>query len=81
MGSSLILKMNVEDVLKEVGVKAEIEHSDASSARSEACDYIVTTTEIAKSLEGAKGKIIISNNFIEKEEIKRALKEGGVIAG
>jgi len=31
MGSSLILKMNVEDVLKELNVPATVEHSDIGS--------------------------------------------------
>ena len=79
MGSSLILKMNVEDVLNEVGVKADVEHSDVSSARSENCDYIVTTTELAQSLEGSKGKIVICNNLIDKNIIKKSLVEGGII--
>ena len=72
MGSSLILKMNVEEVLKDVSIDAEVEHSDASSARGERCDYIVTTSEISKSLDGAMGKIVICNNFIDKDEIKKA---------
>lgn len=78
MGSSLILRMNIEDVFKAEGVKAEVEHSDASAASGESCDYIVTTKEIAQSLQNPRGKVIILNNFIDKEEITRVLKENGV---
>lgn len=79
MGSSLILKMNVEEVLKAEGVTAEVEHSDVSSAMSERCDYVLTTTELAKSMHGTVGKILICDNFIEKEAIKAVLANGGVI--
>jgi len=79
MGSSLILKMSVEEVLADAGVNAEIEHSDASSAKFDFCDYIVTTSDIAKSLEGAKGELVICNSFIDKDEIKKALTQSGVI--
>ena len=79
MGSSLILKMNVEDVLTEAGVKAEVEHSDTSSARFEKCDYIVTTPDLAAGLENSKGKVVVTANIIKKDDIKKALVEGGII--
>ena len=80
MGSSLILRMNVEEVLVEAGVKADVEHSDTSSARFEKCDYIVTTPDLKNSLEGSIGVIVVSANIVDKEEIKRALVEGGIIS-
>ena len=79
MGSSLILRMNIEEVLKNHGVKATVEHSDASSASSERCDYIVTTKEIAKSMQTTIGKVVKLNNFVDKKEIKKVLKENGII--
>jgi PTS system ascorbate-specific IIB component len=72
--------MSVEDVLSEAGVKADVEHSDASAAMTERCDYIVTTSDIAKLLQGAKGEVIVCNSFIDKVEIKRVLVNGGVIS-
>lgn len=78
-GSSLILKMSVEDVLNEAGVRAEVEHSDASSVKMERCDYIVTTTGLEGALEGSIGKVIVSNSFIDKKELRKVLTEGGII--
>lgn len=73
-GTSLILRMNVENVLKELGIEAEVEHMDVSSASGMNADYIVTSNELAQSLTGHQAKIIIVNNFFDQEEIKSALQ-------
>lgn len=73
-GTSLILRMNVENVLKELGIEAEVEHVDVSSASGMNADYIVTSNELAQSLTGHQAKIIIVNNYFDQDEIKSALQ-------
>lgn len=74
-GTSLILRMNVENVLKEMGVQADVEHTDVSTASGTTADYIVTSNELAQSLQGHSAKIIIVNNYFDLNEIKETLKE------
>lgn len=74
-GTSLILRMNVENVLKEKGVQADVEHTDVSSASGMQADYIVTNSELAQSLQGHNAKIVIVNNYFDLNEIKDSLKE------
>lgn len=74
-GTSLILRMNVETVLREMGVTADVEHTDVSSASSMSADYIVTSNELAQSLDGVNAKIILVNNYFDQNEIKTALQE------
>lgn len=50
-GTSLILRMNVETVLRDMGVDADVEHIDVSAARSMNVDIIVTSQELAETLE------------------------------
>lgn len=73
-GTSLILRMNVETVLREIGVQADVENTDLSSASSENPDFIITSNELAQSLEGHSSKIIIVNNYFDMNEIKTALQ-------
>ena len=73
-GTSLILRMNVETVLRELGIQAEVENTDVSSASSEHPDYIITSNELAQSLESHASKIIIVNNYFDMNEIKTALE-------
>lgn len=74
-GTSLILKMNVEQVLGEKGIQADVEHTDVSAASSMPADYIITSNELAESLEGHSANVFIVNNYFDMEEIKKAIDE------
>lgn len=56
-GTSLILRMNVENVLRELGISADVEHTDVSSASSMNADYIITSNELAQSLTDRKSVV------------------------
>jgi PTS system ascorbate-specific IIB component len=73
-GTSLILRMNIEQVLSDLGVNADVEHVDVSSASGMSSDLIVTSAELAKTLEGHPSDIVIVNNYFDLEEIKQALQ-------
>lgn len=73
-GTSLILRMNIEQVLNDLGVNADVEHVDVSSASGMSSDLIVTSAELAKTLEGHQSDIVIVNNYFDLEEIKQALQ-------
>ncbi len=47
-GTSLILRMNVETVLSELGIVADVDNTDVSSAKSERADFIITSNELAQ---------------------------------
>jgi ascorbate PTS system EIIB component len=74
-GTSLILRMNIENVLRELGITADVDHTDVSSASSMDADYIVTNKELAESLTNTNAKVIIVNNYFDQQEIKSALEE------
>lgn len=72
-GTSLILKMNVEEALNEKNIMADVEHIDLSSASSMSADYIITSNELAESLQDQPAKVIVVNNYFDMEEIKSAI--------
>lgn len=74
-GTSLILKMNVEQSLNDKGIKADVEHMDVSSASSMEADYIFTSNELAGSLESHSAKVIIVNNYFDMDEINKSIEE------
>lgn len=74
-GSSLILRMSVEDILKEKGYKADIEHTDTSNASSGNYDFIITSKEIADSIMNPRAEILIITNYINKEIIKEEIAD------
>ncbi|MGI2329205.1 PTS sugar transporter subunit IIB [Planococcus sp. YIM B11945] len=73
-GTSLILRMNVEQALNEKGIMADVEHIDLSSASSMSADYIFTSNELAESLGDHAGKVIIVNNYFDMDEINAAIE-------
>ena len=72
-GTSLILKMNVEQALNEKGITADVEHTDVSAATSMEADYIITSNELAESLQGHNAKVFIVNNYFDMDEINEAV--------
>ncbi|EUJ17296.1 PTS sugar transporter subunit IIB [Listeria kieliensis] len=72
-GTSLILRMNVENVLREMEVEADVEHIDVSAARSMSADIVVTSQELAETLGETSAKVVIVNNYFDNAEIKQAL--------
>lgn len=73
LGSSLILKMAVEKVLKSENIKAKVEVSDLGNAKGLDADYIVASPEIAERLKDHKSTVIAIKNMMDKEEIREKL--------
>lgn len=80
MGSSLILKMNVENVLAKWGYRASVEHMDVSAAASLEADLVVTNSELAGNLAHKNCPVVIVNNYINQQEIEQALLSSGLFA-
>jgi PTS system ascorbate-specific IIB component len=72
-GTSLILKMNIEEVVKDLGQEAKVDFMDVSSARGDKANIIVTNPQLAPQLEGHAAEVIVVRNYTDKEEIRDAL--------
>lgn len=73
-GSSLILKMNVESVLNNFGVDADVEVCDLGSAKGAQADLIISTTGLKSQLEDIDVDQLFITNVINKVELEEALK-------
>jgi len=76
LGTSLILRMNAEKALKQLGVEADVEVSDMGSARALAstADLVLTSQELAEQLGPVKPKVVTISNFIDFDEMITKLK-------
>ena len=79
MGSSLILRMNVETVLKKHGVEANVEHMDVSAAASANADLVITNAELVGNLQHLSCPVVVVNNYIDTNEITQALVNAGIL--
>jgi PTS system ascorbate-specific IIB component len=72
LGSSLLLKMQVESALRELKTKAEsVEVADIATARAMPADLVVTSPQFAEMLSGMGVPIISINNYMDKKEIRQ----------
>ncbi len=79
LGSGLILRMQAEKALKELGIQADLEVADIGTARALAstADLILTSEQLALQLVGVKPRIVTIQNFIDLREM--VTKLGGAI--
>ena len=75
VGSSVILKIKLAEVLQSLDVKAEVITADLTTASSERVDLIVTSKEIFAQLDGkVDAPIVQVGNFLDTAEIKEKLQ-------
>jgi len=75
LGSSFMLEMNIQEILRELGVSGvEVEHSDLSSATADQADLFVAAKDIA---EGAShlGDLVVIDSIIDMDGLREKLKE------
>jgi PTS system ascorbate-specific IIB component len=74
LGSSMMLEMTVNTVLKEMGVSAEVGHTDLFSAKSEVADLFVGSHEIMSQLDDGTRRLAGVRNIMDKSEVQAALE-------
>lgn len=70
MGSSLILKMNIDDILSEKKIEAEVEACDLGSVTGRNADIVVTTNELGDQLNKTDLNVVLVPNVIDKKTIE-----------
>jgi PTS system ascorbate-specific IIB component len=76
LGSALVLRMQAEKALKQLGMSAELEVTDIGTARAVApsADLILTSEELAQQLGTVKPRVVTISNFIDLSEMVSKLK-------
>ena len=73
-GSSMMLKMTLEKVLKEKGIKADVQTADFSTASSEQADFIFTNEEFGRQLAGGAVPVVAIKNIADANEVREKLE-------
>ena len=76
LGTGLLLRMQAEKALREIGVEADVEVADIGTARALAssADLILTSEELAAQLGQVKPRIVTISNFIDLREMVTKLR-------
>ncbi|MDH5045328.1 PTS sugar transporter subunit IIB [Enterococcus faecalis] len=74
LGSSVIAKMNIEEILKSSPLEARVDTCDIGSIQGVVADYYITTKELAENIpEAMQAQTIVLSNFVNKAEIEAVL--------
>lgn len=79
LGSSLIVEMNVKNVLNELNISENdvlVTHKNLNSySPADGFDFIICGVDLADSIDAGNGKKIVLNNLMDKEELKSKIQE------
>ena len=73
IGSSLMLKMKIEEICAENGIDAQVESIDFNAAQGRKADLIVTVKELAEQFE-VKISLLFAAILIKRKSQKMFLK-------
>lgn len=77
IGTSVLLKMNTEKVLRKLGVDADVEAADIGVARGMARDaeIVLTSQELVSEIGSVDAEVIVIENFFDLVEIEDKLSD------
>lgn len=71
VGTSLILRMNIEKVMGDHNVPCEVTHLDLTSADAFEADIVFASKDIVAELKERKGvPVVVIESFIDLQEIE-----------
>jgi len=72
MGSSLMLRIYVEELLKEVGIKADITVADMMTVKAHSGDLMITTPDVLRAVKDTSSftKVVVLNSLVSQTELK-----------
>lgn len=74
-GTSMMLKLFIDDILKAEGIKAEVVPWDLGTFKGQQADLIVAPKDMESHLRSANAKVVLINNLVDKAEIKSKVLE------
>ena len=74
MGSSMMLKIKVDLVVRAKSFPLEVQHSTLDDVKSFKGDLLITMADVADELKGQVPYIIGINNLMDKKEIETKLQ-------
>lgn len=75
LGSSFMVHMNIETVLKELGIEGiEVDHADLGSVSPDSASAIFVGRDIAEAAEGL-GDVVVLDSIIDMDELREKVRE------
>ncbi|MDN6664334.1 MAG: PTS sugar transporter subunit IIB [Tetragenococcus koreensis] len=75
MGSSMMLKIKVDQIVRKNDFPLEVEHGTLDDVKGFRGDLIITMADVADDLKDQAPNVIGINNLMDKNEVETKLKE------
>lgn len=75
LGSSFIIEMNVKNMLKEMGIEAEVSHTDLATSKTEKADLYLGAKDLVEALDDGTRNVAKLTNILDLDELREALKK------
>ncbi len=72
-GTSMMLKLFIDDILKAENIKAETTPWDLGSFKGNKADIVVAPVDMEPHLRDCPAKIVLIKNLVDKVEIKEKI--------
>lgn len=70
LGSSMILKITLDGILKENNIQAETFCADSTTAVGESFDVVFTSRDMSQLFKNVNTPVVVIDNFLSKDEIR-----------
>jgi len=72
-GTSMMLKLFIDEILTADGIKAQIIPWDLGSFKGQKVDIVVAPTDMETHLKGYDGQVVLIKNLVDKKEIREKI--------
>ncbi len=75
LGSSFMIELNVKRVLEELGVEADVSHTDLATSKTEKADLYVGAKDLMDALDDGTRTVARLTNIFDVQELKSVLRQ------
>ncbi len=72
-GSSMMLKMFIDEILKELRIKAEVIPWDLGTFKGQQADIVVAPIDMQMHLKSTTARVVLIRNLVDKKELRDKL--------
>lgn len=72
-GTSMMLKLFIDEILTADGIKAQIIPWDLGSFKGQKVDIVVAPTDMETHLKSYDGRVVLIKNLVDKKEIREKI--------
>jgi len=74
LGSSFMVEITAKKLLTELGIEAEVSHTDLTTSKTEQADLYIGSHELMDNLVDGKRNVVGLKNLLSKDELRKVLE-------